>query len=109
MQTVQQILGGCNSRLLFEYEIRLSEAKQLACKLKNQLKAFLAEMMHKERKDPVRLEQLKEHDRVLSQYELEEECRENVFEWIRDFKDFEIREAFKQQIKTLSRQVEMRD
>jgi hypothetical protein len=58
-------------------------------------------MMKRERKDMQRLEQLKEHDRVLSQYALEEECRETVFEWIRDFKDFEIREALKQQIATL--------
>ena len=82
---------------------------QLACKLKTQLKAFLFEMMHKYRKDPERLAQLKEHDLVLSQYVLEEESKQNVFDWIRDCKDFEIRQALEQKVKCLAVQVEMRD
>jgi len=32
-----------------------------------------------------------------------------VFEWIRDFKDFEIREALQNRIKDLVRLVELRD
>jgi len=32
---------------------------------------------------------------------LEEECKTNVFDWIRDFKDFEIREELKSKLKSL--------
>ena len=42
-------------------------------------------------KDPERLSQLQANDKVLQQYILEEEAKENIFDWIRDFKDYEIR------------------
>ena len=40
---------------------------------------------------------------------LEEQTKQTVFEWIRDFKDFEIREALQNRIKDLVRLVELRD
>lgn len=80
---------------------------QLAGKLKTQLKCYLTEMMAIARniKDVKKLEQLKENDRILSQYMLEEESRQSVFDWIREFKDFEIREELKKQINSLNKQL----
>jgi hypothetical protein len=91
------VLSNSNTRLIFEYEQKLSHFTQINTKLNNQLKNYLAEMMNLARKakDTDRLDQLKENDRVLSQYQLEGECRQNVFDWIRDEKDLEIREEFK--------------
>lgn len=40
---------------------------------------------------------------------LEEQTKQNVFEWIRDFKDYEIREGLQNKIKDLVRLVELRD
>jgi|LauGreDrversion4_2_1035121.scaffolds.fasta_scaffold500929_1 hypothetical protein len=38
-----------------------------------------------------RLEQLLDDDKVLSYYELEQAGNRQVFDWIRDVKDYEIR------------------
>jgi hypothetical protein len=40
---------------------------------------------------------------------LEEQTKQNVFEWIRDFKDYEIREGLQNKIKDLVRLIELRD
>jgi len=40
---------------------------------------------------------------------LEEEAKENIFDWIRDFKDFEIRTQLQTQIDTLRLEVDKRD
>ena len=61
------------------------------------------------RQDKPLLEQLKDNDRVLSQYQLEDESRTNIFDWIRDFKDFEIREDLKTQIRGLQKSNELKD
>jgi hypothetical protein len=56
-----------------------------------------------------KLTKLKEDDRVLSQYLLEHQTKQSVFEWIRDFKDYEIREGLQGRIKELVKLIELRD
>lgn len=56
-----------------------------------------------------KLAQLKEDDIVLSQFLLEDQTKQSVFEWIRDFKDYEIREGLQNKIKDLVKLVELRD
>jgi len=56
-----------------------------------------------------KLTQLKEDDIVLSQFLLEDQTKQSVFEWIRDFKDYEIREGLQNKIKDLVKLVELRD
>ena len=56
-----------------------------------------------------KLAQLKEDDIILSQFLLEDQTKQSVFEWIRDFKDYEIREGLQNKIKDLVKLVELRD
>jgi len=42
-------------------------------------------------KDEEKMQVLQAQDKVLHQYILEEEAKGNIFEWIQNFKDFEIR------------------
>ena len=46
---------------------------------------------------------------MLHQYILEEEAKETVFDWIRDFKDYEIRRELQAQIDSLRQEVKKRD
>jgi hypothetical protein len=41
--------------------------------------------------DKAKLQQLREQDKILSHYQLEEISKKCVFDWIRDVKDYEIR------------------
>ena len=59
--------------------------------------------------DTKKLEQLKEDDKVLNQYLLEQHSKQSIFEWIRDFRDFEIREGLQKQIKELNQIIELRN
>lgn len=52
---------------------------------------------------------LQEQDKILNQYILEEETKGNIFEWIRDFKDFEIRKQLQTEIDTAKKDVQDRD
>ena len=60
-------------------------------------------------KDPEKLAQLQARDKVLQQYMLEEEAKENIFDWIRDFKDYEIRSSLQAQVDGLKEDVDGRD
>lgn len=60
-------------------------------------------------KDEEKLNQLQAHDKILQQYILEEEAKENIFDWIRDFKDYEIRRNLQAQIDGLITDVSERD
>ena len=53
--------------------------------------------------------QLQARDKVLQQYLLEEETKENIFDWIRDFKDYEIRSGLQKKIDQLTKEVAVRD
>ena len=53
--------------------------------------------------------QLQARDKVLQQYLLEEETKENIFDWIRDFKDYEIRNSLQKRIDQMTKEVSMRD
>ena len=55
------------------------------------------------------MSQLQANDKVLQQYILEEEAKENIFDWIRDFKDYEIRSGLQAQVDQLSKEVGKRD
>ena len=46
---------------------------------------------------------------MLHQYILEDEAKENIFDWIRDFKDYEIRSQLQTQIDNLRLEVDKRD
>lgn len=46
---------------------------------------------------------------MLQQYILEEEAKDNIFDWIRDFKDYEIRNQLQGTISTLNKEVTSRD
>ena len=55
------------------------------------------------------MSQLQANDKVLQQYILEEEAKENIFDWIRDFKDYEIRRGLQVQIDSLNKELGKRD
>jgi len=57
----------------------------------NKLKDCLIELMQLNSHDKGRLQELREQDKILSHYQLEEISKKCVFDWIRDVKDYEIR------------------
>jgi hypothetical protein len=48
-----------------------------------------------------KLAELQAQDKTLSQYQLEEVSKKCVFEWIRDFKDYEIRQGLQNDVNSL--------
>ena len=46
---------------------------------------------------------------MLQQYILEDEAKDNIFDWIRDFKDYEIRNQLQGTINILNKEVTSRD
>ena len=110
-KAVQTLFTGPNSKLLGEYEVRLNYLNQLNSKLIAQCKSYLTDSMHNAilQGQQDKLAQLKEDDIVLSQFLLEDQTKQSVFEWIRDFKDYEIREGLQNKIKDLVKLVELRD
>lgn len=42
---------------------------------------------------PDRFAQLVKHDKIINDYVMEAECKTPLFQWIQDFKDYEIRTA----------------
>ena len=77
--------------------------------LVTQLKDQNFELQQAFLKDKNKMSKLQAHDKVLQQYMLEEEARENIFDWIRDFKDYEIRNGLQGQIDQLHKEVAQRD
>ena len=77
--------------------------------LLQQLKEQNFELQQAFLKDPEKMAQLQARDKVLQQYLLEEETKENIFDWIRDFKDYEIRNSLQKRIDQLTKEVSMRD
>ena len=80
-------------RLIEAYETRIGTLNSMNASLITQLKDQNFELQQAFLKDPDRLDQLQARDKILQQYTLEEEAKTNIFEWIRDFKDYEIRNA----------------
>ena len=59
--------------------------------LVTQLKDWLLEMQQFHLKNPDKLKELQAQCKILQQFILEEHTTENIFDWIQDFKDSEIR------------------
>jgi len=61
--------------------------------LVKQLREYLAELMMANSATPGRFVELQADDKTLSEYILERDSGMKLFDWIRDFKDFDIRQA----------------
>jgi len=55
------------------------------------MREYLCELMHLTANDDARFSLLQADDRTLNEYTLEQNCTMPLFDWIRDFKDFEAR------------------
>lgn len=66
-------------------------------------------MMHLTAHDDSRFQQLQADDRTLHEYVLERDSGMPLFEWIRDFKDFEIRQSLQKEVSNLQEMLQLRD
>ena len=96
-------------RLIEAYETRIGTLNQMNNVLVTQLREQNFELQQAYLKDEDKLNQLQAHDKILQQYILEEEAKENIFDWIRDFKDYEIRRGLQSQIDGLITDISERD
>jgi len=74
-----------------------------------QLREYLSELMLLNASDPARFAQLQAHDKVINEYVLEAQTGMNLFDWIRDFKDLEIRQALQKELTSLQDMLAVRD
>lgn len=77
--------------------------------LVSQLRDWLLEMQQFNLKNPNKLKELQAQHKVLQQFILEEHATQNIFDWIQDFKDSEIRRQLKQKIDDLEQELKGRD
>ena len=91
------------------YESKLCQLGKMNTALIIQLREYLAELMRLNAALPHRFAQLVKHDKIINDYVMEDECKTSLFQWIQDFKDYEIRNALQKEIETLKNMLAIRD
>ena len=106
---LKELLDKHQYKLIESYEAKIGNINKMNSALVAQLKDWLVEMQQTCLKDPQKLKQLQEQDKILQHIILEEHTNDNVFDWIKDFKDSEIRQQLKRRIKELEKELKGRD
>ena len=78
-------------KLIESYESKIGNLNKMNSAMVSQLKDWLVEMQQIHLKNPEKLKELQTQQKVLQQFILEEHTTQNIFDWIHDFKDSEIR------------------
>ena len=83
-QSVRKMFNENHITLIEQYESKTLHFKEMNSHLINKLKEFLLELMQVHSHDNSKIALLKEQDKVLSHYQLEEVSKKCVFDWIID-------------------------